>query len=245
MHALLKPRIAIFDFFDFESPGEAGHIMAERLTARLQPSCNYYVIASSEWRASLPGRKWTQECRFHAPWAAHAGRLAGADAVVMGRLPQPGRREAEDAKIVAALLGTASGEIVAQAECASVDGLARALDSVRVAGRIEIRKHSIEARIVGVRGDAILLNTGATAGLARRDSVGVHRILETVADPCRPQNAWPVDWLSARIGEAEVLLAGPRASLARYTGSTPAQVGDLAIVGRHLSPFRARPAVNE
>jgi hypothetical protein len=229
MDYLLKPRIAIFDFWDVQASTGAGRRLAERLTARLRSSNYYNVIARSEWRASLPGKEYTQEGRFHGPWAAHAGKLAELDGVIIGRLAAPTSRNVGNVTVMIALLDTATGEVAIKVALKSVDGLARALDSAEVASKIQLGQHPVRARIIKVRSDEILLNKGTSSGLPRGGTVEVHRILETVPDPYYPQNRWPVDCLSARIGEAKVLIAGPNTSLACYEGSSPPRVGDLTI----------------
>jgi hypothetical protein len=129
---------------------------------------------------------------------------------------------------IAATMLDASGIILAKAVHSTVEGVAKLLSGRCVAGKIRICSRPVRARVTCVRGALILLNAGTASGLKPADRLRVDRIMETVSDPYFQD--WPeiIACLTAIIGTARVLDAGPCATLAQYTGTQQVRAGDLA-----------------
>jgi hypothetical protein len=223
MGLTLIPRIAILDFCDRQFQSSAGRAVAVRLAAQLNVSGRYRVIERSVWQRLLGGRELSQECRLHPAWATQIGTLAGVDAVVIGSV----HGSVCGQMAMAATMLDLNGIILVNAAHSTVEGLAELLSRSRVADKISVCNYPIRATVTCIGDALIILDAGATSGLKRADRLRIDRILETVSDPYFQDRQEIIACLTANIGTAEVLDAGPGAALAHYTGIQPARAGDL------------------
>jgi curli biogenesis system outer membrane secretion channel CsgG len=89
-----------------------------------------------------------------------------------------------------------------------------------------------QAMVAKVSGDTVYVNAGANANLRIGDHLELYRVTDKVVDPVT-QEVLGVE--EARIGVVRIANVNPRYSTASYTGSYPAEVGDI------LRYARARP----
>jgi hypothetical protein len=225
-----KPRIAVFDFLDARSQTNLGHIVANQLAQRLVLSRHYLLIKRHIWKEAVGVEKEIrQELRFHAAWAANAGSMACADAVVIGKLQHSASRGNGIVRM-ALLLSTRTGEPLFRVEHATFDKLLKKLDSRSLAASVPVGKRRVRAEICCVSGDQTVLNSGRESGLLRKDRMRIERILSKIPDPYDPDSLKMLPPLVVIIGEMEVLKVGQYFSLARYCGGRTPQVGDLCVL---------------
>ena len=231
MHLSRRPRIAVFDFSESPCPSGMGRLLASQFTQHLLASPHYLVLEWPARKQTLQGGVVSRQHPFPRAWAACAGTLVSADAVVMGNIHHS--RSNSNLRLQAAMIDTSSGRTVVQAESASLDTVVRVFDSRRIAGSIVLCRWDIRGVILSLCDDSAILDLGDDSGLRKGDRLRLERVLERVTDPFYGQH--PLGWLTATTGEAEALEVGNCASLIRTCGSP--QVGDLGVLVRGQGHF--------
>jgi curli biogenesis system outer membrane secretion channel CsgG len=224
MSRILRPRIAIFDFYDEDLCGDVGRDVAVRLASQLTASGHYRVVERNEWHRLLGGRKINQNCLLHPAWATQIGNWVSADAVVIGRVCE----SAGGQMTIATTMIDAIGVALVHVSSSTVEGLSAKLSCSSLVNNIQIRYRPIRARVVVGGGALIILDVGTASELKSGALMEVDRILETATNPYNQDRLEALADLTVGIGTAEVLEIGSFASLARYIGSQPARPGDLA-----------------
>lgn len=110
------------------------------------------------------------------------------------------------------------GEAVHQA----VNGLATNLD--QDAGKLPTAQRTILGYVADASGNPLILNVGSNAGVHVGDTLGVYRKVRDVKDPISGK---VIKTIEDKIGEVKVTEVDALSSEARFTGSSPAKVGDI------------------
>lgn len=110
------------------------------------------------------------------------------------------------------------GEAVHQA----VNGLATNLE--QDAGKLPTVQRTIQGYVADASGNPLILNVGANAGVHVGDTLGVYRKVRDVKDPISGK---VIKTIEDKIGEVKVTEVDALSSEARFTGSSPAKVGDI------------------
>lgn len=110
------------------------------------------------------------------------------------------------------------GEAVHQA----VNGLATNLE--QDAGKLPTVQRTIQGYVADASGNPLILNVGSNAGVHVGDTLGVYRKVRDVKDPISGK---VIKTIEDKIGEVKVTEVDALSSEARFTGSSPAKVGDI------------------
>jgi hypothetical protein len=215
MHLTLKPYVAVLDFREDGCEPGVGRLVAERIAFRLEASRLFQVIARTEWLEASGGGQPEQKSCFHPGWAAQVMILAGAGAIVLGRVQC---LDGGGEKLKAMMLD-ASGVVLASGERSNVDDLAKLLTVGRVASTARPGECQLDARIQSVHGSSVLVNTGRKSGIQRTDQIRIDLILQPVRDPYFQDEGKILGCLTARAGEAEVTEVGGQFVVLRYAGN--------------------------
>jgi hypothetical protein len=224
MADILRPRIAVFDFYDLDLHGIVGRNGAMELSALLSASGRYEVVERSEWHRLIGGGETNQDCLLHPAWATQISNYIWADALVIGCV----RRSAGCQMTMEATMLDATGIVLAHALDSTVEGLADKLRVSSLVNSIRTCHRPIRARVTLAGRTFIILDAGTASGLKPADILLVDRILETASDPYFHDRPQVIADVTVGIGTAEVMETGSFASLARYMGIQPAREGDLA-----------------
>jgi hypothetical protein len=223
-----KPLIAVLDFQEDEIEFGCGRFTAETIAIELSKSNVFGVMDRSQWQEKLGGKELTAENRFHPAWAAERLPLIGADALVIGRLS----RSMGGETLITVALVDASGVVLDKIERNCVDAIVRLLAVKHLARKIRTRDYPIEARIEAVEGSSLMMSLRRDSDLKRDDRLLIDRIIETISDPLFEDEFRVLSHLVATVGEALVLDAGVRFTLARYTGACRLRIGDNVTLSR-------------
>lgn len=116
--------------------------------------------------------------------------------------------------------GTILGEAVAQA----VSSVARELD--QSAGRLPSKTVQFEGLVADATPGTLILNIGAKAGVKVGDRLQVRRTSREVKDPATGK---VIRRIEETVGEVAITEADENSAVGRFTGSSPAKVGDRVV----------------
>jgi len=92
------------------------------------------------------------------------------------------------------------------------------------ATRLPTRKLVVEGLVADASGGSVILNIGSKAGLKVGDRLQVRRKIRDVRDPATGKIIRSVE---DKVGEVEITEVDERSAVGRYTGASPAKVGDV------------------
>jgi predicted amidohydrolase YtcJ len=141
MSRLIKPRIAIFDFYDQDLRRDVGRDVAVLLAKQLSASVHYQVVERNDWHRLLGGVEINQNCRLHPAWAMQIGNWVSADAVVVGRVGESDGGE----MTIATTMFNATGVVLAHASDSTVETLSAKLSCSSLVNTIRIRSRPLTA----------------------------------------------------------------------------------------------------
>lgn len=92
------------------------------------------------------------------------------------------------------------------------------------AARLPTRKLAVQGLVADASGGSVILNIGSKAGLKVGDRLQVRRKIRDVRDPATGKIIRSVE---DKVGEVEITEVDERSAVGRYTGASPAKVGDV------------------
>jgi hypothetical protein len=92
------------------------------------------------------------------------------------------------------------------------------------ATRLPTRKLVVEGLVADASGGTVVLNIGSKAGLKVGDRLQVRRKIRDVRDPATGKIIRSIE---DKVGEVEITEVDERSAVGRYTGASPAKVGDV------------------
>jgi len=230
-----KPRIAVLDFEEQECIPGAGRSTAERIASRLGGSSGLSVVDRAEWMrrmteenlGQITSGELSQECRFHPGWAAERLAVLELDAVVIGRL-----KRSPDGPISISVMLVDSSGVVLRLDETGAERASNLLTSRRIANAIRRHQPPFEAKVECVRGTSVMMRLKDEFRLRPKDRMRVDRTLESVPDPYLEDDARAFAYLTAAVGEAEIIEVSGQFVLARYSGNTVPRRGENVTLAR-------------
>jgi hypothetical protein len=112
--------------------------------------------------------------------------------------------------------------ILGEAVNAAADQVCAQLD--QQSARLPARAVVINGLVADASGGSIVLNVGSRIGLKVGDRLDVRRKIRDVRDPATGKI---LRTIADKVGEVVITDVDERSAVGRYTGSTPAKVGDM------------------